>query len=93
MVNNNDIYFNKFAYKVHHSRLTDLTISQSMMDQILNLHYYQNWIIISILMKKVFQVQEVKCWFNLKQLMKGSGQLDSQQKYIILQSIQSVRIG
>ena len=38
----NDIYFYKFSSKVHHSSLMQVTISQSMMDQIFNHHIYQN---------------------------------------------------
>ena len=67
-VNNNDsndIYFYNFSNKVHHSSLAAVTFSQSMMDQISNHHQYQSWMMILILMKKVFQVQDLICWFNL----------------------------
>ena len=44
-VNNNDtidIYFCNISNKVHHSSFGQVTISQSMMDQIVNHHKYQN---------------------------------------------------
>ena len=62
-----DIHLHKFSNKVHHFSLIMgvVTISQSMMDQILSHHKYQNCFIVSILTKKVIQVQDLICWFNL----------------------------
>ena len=60
----NDIYFYNFSNKDHHFSLVMVTFSKSMMAQISNHHQYQNCIII-IIIQKVFQVQEVICWFNL----------------------------
>ena len=62
-----DIHLHNFSNKVHHSSLIMgvVTISQSMMDQILSHHKYQNCFKVSILTKKVIQVQDLICWFNL----------------------------
>ena len=68
MVNHNGkiyIYFYNFCNKVDQSSFGGVTISQSMMDQISNHHQYQNWTIIPIIIKKVFQVLDLTCWFNL----------------------------
>ena len=72
-VNNNDtndIYFYNFSNKVHHSSLVGVTISQSMMDQISNHHQYQNGVgipilLIIIIIKRLFHVQDLTCWSNL----------------------------
>ena len=62
----NDIYFYNFSNKVHDSScLRGVTFSQSMMAQISNHHQYQNWVQISIVIKKAFQVLGLTCWFNL----------------------------
>ena len=61
----NDIYFYNFSNKVHHFRSLWVTIFQSMMNQIFNHCHYQNWICIPIIIKKVFQVQDLTCWYNL----------------------------
>ena len=67
IVNNdtNDIYFYNLSNKVHHSSFGMVIIYQSLMAQISNHHKYQNWNLISILIQKVFQVQELTCWSNL----------------------------
>ena len=71
-VNDNDtngIYFCNFSNKLHQSSLLQVTISQSMTDQISNHHQYQNWMNIPIIIKKVFQVQDITWRFNLWQIM------------------------
>ena len=61
----NDIYFHNFSNKVHNSSLILVTSCQFMMDHIFNHHQYQNWMKISIEIKKVIQVQDLTCLFNL----------------------------
>ena len=60
-----DIHFYNFSNKVHHSSLNWVTISQSMMDQISNHHQYQNSMKDLIIIKRVFPVLDITCWFNL----------------------------
>ena len=84
------IYLNNYSNKVHYTSLTLVTFSQSMMDQIFIHHKYQNWT--ETFIQKVFQVQDLTCWFNLWQIINGPTG-DSQLKSIIHQSIKSVRIG
>ena len=91
--NTYDIYFYKFFNKVHNYSFLLVTFSQSMMDQIFNHHQYQNWTpVLMMRLKKVFQVQDLICWFNLWQIMNLHG-VDSQLKSITHQSTKSVRIG
>ena len=63
--NTYDIYFYKFFNKVHHYSFLLVTFYQSMMDQIFNHHQYQNWLKVSMIIKKVFQVLDLTYLFNL----------------------------
>ena len=68
MVNHNGkiyIYFYNFCNKVDQFSFGGVTISQSMMDQISNHHQYQNSMKDLIIIKRVFPVLDITCWFNL----------------------------
>ena len=64
---NSKIYicFYNFSNKVDQSSFGGVTISQSMMDQISNHHQYQNSMKDLIIIKRVFPVLDITCWFNL----------------------------